>query len=99
MTEPTPATEDEREALKVALTEGIWHQTGHRYEWKILDQMIDAILAAGFRLHPTPSVEDVARELASVSSGRVCAPNDPDIEWQGWVDEARAVIALFGGEG
>lgn len=40
----------EREALKAALTEGYWQRTGYRASWQAIGPLMDAILAAGFRL-------------------------------------------------
>lgn len=44
-----PATDDEREALKTALTDGYWQRTGYRVTWEHVGPLMDAILAAGFR--------------------------------------------------
>lgn len=53
-----PPTADEREALKVALTEGYWKRTGYRVTWENIGPLMDAILAAGFRRGDTENCID-----------------------------------------
>lgn len=37
-------------------------------------------------------LEVVARTLAAQSTGGVCQIKDPDLEWEGWVEEATELI-------
>jgi hypothetical protein len=42
--------EAERDALRTAITDGYWQQTGYRVTWEHIGPLMDAILAAGFTL-------------------------------------------------
>ena len=49
---------NDREALKAAITDGYWQRTGYRVSWQHIGPLMDAILAAGFARHP----QDVTTE-------------------------------------
>lgn len=40
-------------------------------------------------------IERAAKALASSSTGWKVAPNDPSLEWRGWLPEARTALAVF----
>lgn len=70
---PVPDAEDDREALKVAITDGYWKRTGYRVKWEQIGPLMDAILDAGFSRRPVPSqtpeptdaqIEAAARAIA-----------------------------------
>ena len=74
-----PPTADEREALKVALTEGYWKRTGYRVTWENIGPLMDAILAAGFRRqvsHPEP--EPVTDEMVKAATKAIAAYTYPE---------------------
>ncbi len=62
---PPLRPEADREALRVALTDGYWQRTGYRANWEHIGPLMDAILDAGFTLaarQPAPTVSAVDRE-------------------------------------
>lgn len=40
----------------------------------------------------TEIVEAMARALAAHSTGGICAPDNPDLEWQCWVQDSEAAL-------
>ena len=64
--QPAPSAED-REALRIALTDGYWQRTGYRTSWEHLGTLIDVILDAGFTLatrRPAPVDAETTTALA-----------------------------------
>lgn len=61
--------------------------------------LAETAFSAGFIAGRTSVTrESIARHLAAHSTGWVCAPNDPSLEWEAWLSEADAVLALLRGE-
>ena len=98
---PTPPLQPEadREALRVALTDGYWQRTGYRANWEHIGPLMDAILDAGFTLAarqpaPTVSAEQVRRdtliEVAEMLDGAdgYDALSGPTLSGTRWTEES-----------
>jgi len=81
---PTPPLQPEadREALRVALTDGYWQRTGYRANWEHIGPLMDAILDAGFTLaarQPAPTVSAEREWGVPDADGNVWPTRHPNV--------------------